>query len=76
MSVKGIVTRATEVKPQIEIATYTCDVCACEVFQPIGGPTYKPLADCPTKDCLENKAAGTSTSRPNQHIGLHIAKKA
>jgi len=58
VSVKGIVTRATEVKPQLEVATYTCDRCGSEIFQPIGGPSFKPLTDCLAKECTENKSGG------------------
>ena len=33
--VKGIVTRATEVKPMLMVATYTCDACGNETYQPV-----------------------------------------
>ena len=33
--VKGIVTRATEVKPMMVVATYTCDTCGNETYQPV-----------------------------------------
>jgi len=33
--VKGIVTRATEVKPMMQVATYTCDQCGSETYQPV-----------------------------------------
>lgn len=36
ISVKGVVTRATEVKPMISVATYTCDICGSETYQPVG----------------------------------------
>lgn len=71
VSVKGIVTRATEVKPQLEVATYTCDRCGSEIFQPIGGPAFKPLTDCPSKDCTENKAGGRLTL---EHRGSKFVK--
>merc|ERR1711892_1254510 len=71
VSVKGIVTRATEVKPQLEVATYTCDRCGAEIFQPIGGPFFKPLADCPAKDCTEKKAGGRLTL---EHRGSKFVK--
>lgn len=35
VSVKGIVTRATEVKPMMTVATYTCDTCGNETYQPV-----------------------------------------
>ena len=33
--VKGIVTRATDVKPMMQVATYTCDQCGAETYQPV-----------------------------------------
>ena len=71
VSVKGIVTRATEVKPQLEVATYTCDRCGSEIFQPIGGPSFKPLSDCPSKECTENKSGGRLTL---EHRGSKFTK--
>lgn len=35
VNVKGIVTRATEVKPMMVVATYTCDTCGNETYQPV-----------------------------------------
>lgn len=35
VAVRGIVTRATEVKPMMVVATYTCDQCGAETYQPV-----------------------------------------
>lgn len=35
VAVRGIVTRATEVKPMMAVATYTCDQCGAETYQPV-----------------------------------------
>jgi DNA replication licensing factor MCM7 len=35
LSVRGIVTRCTEVKPALVVATYTCDQCGAETYQPV-----------------------------------------
>ena len=35
VTVKGVVTRVTEVKPMMQVATYTCDQCASETYQPV-----------------------------------------
>ena len=32
---RGIVTRCTEVKPVMVVATYTCDQCGAESYQPV-----------------------------------------
>lgn len=36
VTVRGIVTRCTEVKPMMVVATYTCDQCGAETYQPVG----------------------------------------
>ncbi|KAM7444334.1 Mcm2-7 hexameric complex component [Porites harrisoni] len=56
--VRGIVTRCTEVKPVVEVATYTCDVCGAESYQPITSQTFMPLLMCPSEECKVNKAGG------------------
>jgi DNA replication licensing factor MCM7 len=58
VSVRGIVTRATEVKPVMTVATYTCDQCGAESYQPIASPTFMPLVMCPSDDCQKNKSGG------------------
>lgn len=35
ISVRGIVMRSTEVKPMIVVATYSCDLCGAETYQPV-----------------------------------------
>jgi DNA replication licensing factor MCM7 len=35
VSVRGIVTRVTDVKPLCTVATYTCDACGHEIYQPV-----------------------------------------
>ena len=35
VTVRGIVTRATDVKPLMSVATYTCDQCGSESYQPV-----------------------------------------
>lgn len=58
VTVRGIVTRCTEVKPMLTVATYTCDRCGAETYQPINSMTFMPVADCPSEDCRVNKAGG------------------
>lgn len=35
LTVRGIVTRVSEVKPRMVVATYTCDQCGAETYQPV-----------------------------------------
>ncbi|XP_041093315.1 DNA replication licensing factor MCM7 [Polyodon spathula] len=58
VTVRGIVTRATEVKPMMVVATYTCDQCGAETYQPIQSPTFMPLIMCPSQECVTNKSGG------------------
>ncbi|XP_077326711.1 DNA replication licensing factor MCM7 [Lithobates pipiens] len=58
VSVRGIVTRVTEVKPMMVVATYTCDQCGAETYQPIQSPTFMPLIMCPSKECQTNRSGG------------------
>ncbi|VDN12728.1 unnamed protein product [Dibothriocephalus latus] len=56
IQVRGIVSRSTEVKPLLRVATYTCDRCGAETYQEITSPTFMPLILCQTAAC---KGAGT-----------------
>ncbi|KAH7728085.1 hypothetical protein AAVH_04329 [Aphelenchoides avenae] len=61
VSVRGVVIRSTEVKPQASVLTYTCDTCGCETYQPVTGLSYTPVVLCPSKDCTESRANGRLT---------------
>ena len=43
ITVRGITTRVSDVKPSIQIQAYTCDSCGCEVFQPVTNKQYTPM---------------------------------
>lgn len=58
VTVKGIVTRGTEVKPMMKVATYTCDQCGSETYQPVNSLSFMPEILCPTEDCKLNKSGG------------------
>lgn len=58
VTVKGVVTRTTEVKPMMQVATYTCDKCGSETYQPIRSLSFMPVFMCPSDDCRVNKAGG------------------
>jgi len=61
VTVRGIVTRATEVKPMMQVATYTCDQCGAETFQPIAGTSFMPVINCNAEVCRVNKSGGRLT---------------
>ncbi|VDD76385.1 unnamed protein product [Mesocestoides corti] len=51
IQVRGIVSRTTEVKPLLRVATYTCDRCGAETYQEITSPSFMPLMLCQTAAC-------------------------
>lgn len=58
ITVRGITTRVSDVKPAVQINAYTCDVCGCEVFQPITTKQFMPLSECLSEDCKKNNTKG------------------
>ncbi|KAK8167959.1 MCM2/3/5 family-domain-containing protein [Phyllosticta citrichinensis] len=58
ITVRGITTRVSDVKPSIKVNAYSCDRCGFEIFQPISAKQYTPLVDCPSKECKDNKSKG------------------
>lgn len=58
ITVRGIVTRVSDVKPAIQVNAYTCDKCGNEIFQEVKSQQFAPLQVCPSKKCQENNANG------------------
>ena len=58
VTIRGIVVRASDVKPQMEVAVYVCDMCGFEVYQVIGSKQFNPLVECPSAKCVQNKIKG------------------
>lgn len=58
VTVRGIVTRTTEVMPLVVVATYTCDQCGAETYQPVQSMSFMPQQSCPSDDCRVNKSGG------------------
>ncbi len=46
VQVRCTVVRTSEVKPLIQVATFVCDACGFEVYQPVTNEFYNPLVDC------------------------------
>ncbi|KZZ88686.1 DNA replication licensing factor mcm7 [Ascosphaera apis ARSEF 7405] len=58
ITVRGIVTRVSDVKPYSRIIAYSCDRCGSEVFQPVTTKQFTPLAECPSEECKQNNSKG------------------
>ena len=58
ITVRGITTRVSDVKPAVLVNAYSCDRCGSEVFQPVNTKQFTPLVECPSEDCKNNKSKG------------------
>jgi DNA replication licensing factor MCM7 len=58
VKLKGVVTRVTEVKPLIVVATYTCDRCGWEIYQEVNARQFMPLLQCTSEVCKANQVKG------------------
>ena len=58
VTVRGIVTRASDVKPCMQVAVYACDACGFEVYQLINSKEFNPVVQCPSDKCKTNKVNG------------------
>ncbi|CAO1630747.1 unnamed protein product [Parajaminaea phylloscopi] len=76
ISVRGIVTRVSEVKPYLVVDAYSCDNCGSEVFQEVAGRAYLPLTVCPSAKCRTNKVKGMlyQQTRASKFVPFQEAK--
>ena len=58
ITVRGIATRVSDVKPAVQVNAYTCDRCGCEVFQPVTSKSFTPMVECPSNECKQNNSKG------------------
>jgi len=58
ITVRGITTRVSDVKPAVQVNAYTCDRCGCEVFQPVTTKQFTPMVKCPSYECETNNSKG------------------
>ncbi|KAI5819412.1 MCM2/3/5 family-domain-containing protein [Pyronema omphalodes] len=58
ITVRGIATRVSDVKPAVLVNAYTCDRCGSEIFQEIKTKSFTPMIVCPSKECQDNNARG------------------
>lgn len=58
ITVRGITTRVSDVKPAVQVNAYTCDRCGSEIFQPITTKQFTPMVECPSDECKANNSKG------------------
>ncbi|KAJ3045352.1 Mcm2-7 hexameric complex component [Rhizophlyctis rosea] len=57
-TVRGMVTRVSNVKPQAVVLALSCDKCGAEIFQEVASHSTTPLSECPSEECKKNKSKG------------------
>ncbi|WPK26871.1 hypothetical protein PUMCH_004236 [Australozyma saopauloensis] len=58
ITVRGIVTRVSDVKPSVLVNAYTCDKCGYEIFQEVNSKTFQPLTECTSPICKTDNQRG------------------
>lgn len=58
VSVKGIITRVSEVRPLLQVGTFTCEKCGCEVYQEVSSSAFLPVMLCPSEECVKMGSRG------------------
>ena len=65
VTISGMIVRASDVKPQCVVATYTCDQCGVEIYQDVQNKReFMPHRKCPNEacgqmDCLHLQTRGS-----------------
>ncbi|KND00472.1 DNA replication licensing factor MCM7 [Spizellomyces punctatus DAOM BR117] len=58
VTVRGMVTRVSDVKPQAVVIALSCDKCGSEIFQEVTSHNFTPITECPSADCKKNASKG------------------
>lgn len=58
ITVRGIVTRVSDVKPTVLVNAYTCDKCGYEIFQEVNSKIFTPLSECTSPACQSDNSKG------------------
>ena len=58
VTIRGIVTRASDVKPCMKVAVYACEACGFEVYQIVNSKEFNPIVQCPSDKCRTNNVNG------------------
>jgi hypothetical protein len=59
VTIRGMIVRASDVKPACVVATYTCDACGCEIYQVVSNKReFLPQRLCPTEVCRRASKGG------------------
>lgn len=56
--IRGIVTRVTQVKPSVRVATYICESCGTEIYQAVENEVFEALEECFSEKCRTRRIRG------------------
>jgi len=59
LSIRGIITRVSVVKPAAKVATYICENCGAETYQQINTEAFDLLEECASEKCKKSNLRGT-----------------
>jgi len=73
VTIRGMIVRASDVKPCCVVATYSCDLCGSEIYQVVQSKReFMPQRSCPSEQCGKNN--GRSESLHLQTRGSKFVK--
>ena len=59
VTIRGMIVRASDVKPACTVATFTCDACGCEIYQVVHNKReFLPQRLCPSDECRKQTKNG------------------
>ncbi len=53
VTIRAMVARCSDVKPQAKVVTYTCEECGFETYQEVTGRTFMPIEKCKSPVCVQ-----------------------
>lgn len=75
VTVTGMVVRASDVKPAVTVATYSCDACGAEVYQVVQNQReFMPVTSCPASGCANRKKTTHDSTLHLQTRGSKFVK--
>jgi len=66
VQVQAMVLRATDVKPLMTVATFSCDRCGYELYQPVVSKQFMPTPACSSEVCTANGVRGKVHMHPRR----------
>uniref|UniRef100_A0A0N4Z982 DNA replication licensing factor MCM7 n=1 Tax=Parastrongyloides trichosuri TaxID=131310 RepID=A0A0N4Z982_PARTI len=58
VTVVGMVIHSSEIRPLASVTTFICDLCGGETYQVVKNSSFRPVIECPTRECQESKYCG------------------